>query len=1788
MRAIASRRKGNRWNRPAFRLFLGFLLMLQPSLLLAPAVLRAAAPDGTESNPYIVTTAEQLKQIRNDMDAYYRLEADIDLTAEGNWTPLIGVWFESFTGHLDGQNHTISNLTVSSSGFYLGLFETVGTGGVIENLKLQKPKVTGSGFSYAGALAGVFGGTAENVHVSGGTVSSGSDAGGLFGQVQSGASIQNSGSNTTVEGTYYAGGIAGSMSGGTIENSTSEGTVKSTNAGGIVGSAQSTAILGSSSHANVQGVNFSNSAGGIAGSMTGGSVSESFADGEVSGLFNVGGLVGVADSVTIRNSFAKGAATADPDNGFGTGGLVGKLAGSTVQASYASGAVSGSSSVGGLTGLVNNSTISDSYATGTVSGVMGVGGLIGGSEFMSSPTAVNRSYASGKVSGDPLWGTTGGLIGDRNQPFTISSSYYDKDRTKQSDTGPYSGTPKTKNEMIDESKFTGWDFHDPWHLDVRDGAPTFIRYDNVKPIMSGAIVRDDTPDQVTVAFPEKIKADSSALSQFEVSVDGQPAAILSADLSGKTLTLALDQSIMNGQTVSVIYSDAAPITDKAGNRMDGASITAVNEVEPHVAVTSYSPADNSENVPVGANLVLTFNETVTAMPGKNIFIRNAAGTAVAAIPANSAGVKVEGNVVTIDPPANLSPLSGYSVRIESGAFQHASDDVYGGIAKDTTWNFMTEADATARWVQVGQAGFSPGTAEEPVLQSDGSGGLYTAFRDKAHGNKITVMKLDSALNRWVGVGTAGFSEGPVHSPSLAAVGGRLYAAFEETIGDRKFVNVMKYEETGDADWEQVGSPLPSGTVSEVLDGADSAPFILEDQGTLYLAYRDGARDDKATVMQYNGSGDWQTVGTPGFSVGDVRDPSLAVAEGTLYIAFEDYVFDADFGATVMKYDALSHAWESVGGRGFTSGLAFGPILKSDLDALYVGYANDSYQASVMQYDVNADRWNPVGSPGFSPDQAYGLTFYADNGELYAAYEDWSHHNRLTLMKYAGIRWVEVGQAGFTADEAYEPSIVVSGGVPYAAYVDLANQRKLSVMKYVPVLNEAPTVGQMNIEGNLLVGETVTGRYVYHDVERDPEGTSIYRWYAADNAAGKNKKEIPGATEAELILSADLKGKYLIFEVTPAATAGTALGTPTPSAAAGPVADPGGAPLAPTNVAAFAGDESVSLTWDPVPEADRYEIYMGTETRAYGSSSAATVTGATYEMTGLTNGTTYYFAVKSVRGDRSSDFSEEVSAVPGTLESRNADLSALAVSGVALSPAFRPEVTSYLASVSYGVGSVTVTASVYDSGAELRINGLDAVSGHPTDPIALHTGSNRIRIEVTAPDERTHKTYSVTIVRQEDDSSTDDEPEPDSPNEEPDNGLPVVVNGQTYSQIAKGTSRTENGRVIFTAAVDTSRLSDQLDRSGEKPVIVVPIAMEADEFSVALTGEAVKKLENKQAVLEIRTSAGNYRIPAAEMVIEQLALRLDPNAKLSDIEVRISIGVSPDAKTQQVQALAGKSNFSVVAPPVDFSVTASYGGRTVEADRFQSYVAREIPLPAGTDPSKITTAIVVGEDGSLRHVPTYIAKRGDQWYAVVNSLTNSTYTLIWHPTSFADMEKHWAKTAVHDLASRMIVSGMDGTRFEPDRPITRAEFAAIAIRALGLGDRGDAAPPFADMPAGSWYAGVLAQAYEYGLFRGYPDGTFGPDRTITREEAVTAAVRAMKLAGLKEAAEGAAPDDTLERFSDGAMVASWAKEAMAAAVRGGLVNGGADSRLSPGQPITRAETSVLFRQLLIKSGLINGN
>ncbi|RBW67599.1 S-layer protein [Bacillus taeanensis] len=113
---------------------------------------------------------------------------------------------------------------------------------------------------------------------------------------------------------------------------------------------------------------------------------------------------------------------------------------------------------------------------------------------------------------------------------------------------------------------------------------------------------------------------------------------------------------------------------------------------------------------------------------------------------------------------------------------------------------------------------------------------------------------------------------------------------------------------------------------------------------------------------------------------------------------------------------------------------------------------------------------------------------------------------------------------------------------------------------------------------------------------------------------------------------------------------------------------------------------------------------------------------------------------------------------------------------------------------------------------------------------------------------------------------------------------------------------------------------------------------------------------------------------------------------------------------------------------------------------------------------------------------------------------------------SDIENHWAKEDILELNKRGIIAGVGNDNYAPDVPVTRGQFVAFLNRSLELSDV-EEVPPFSDVPPEHLFFEDVQKAVAANLISGYEDGTFKPERKITREEMAILLDRALNSKGI---------------------------------------------------------------------------
>jgi hypothetical protein len=266
------------------------------AILLAPTAASAfsAYGAGTSGNPYRIATCAQLEEIQNNPADYYVLVSNIDC----NGTAFTAI-SSTFTGVLDGQNHTIKNLVITGS----GLFSDT-SGATIKNLTIASGTISNAGGtgSFANTTHST---TLSNVH-SAMAITGADENGGLVGLSYDDLSISSSSYSGTITSSVYSGGLVGLIyNTGTnlITNSFFDGTFN------LVGT--------TFPHPDPS---FDN--GGLVGLMYGGSITNSYSSGTINfdiGAYVFGGLVGDTYNGVFNNDFAALTYSGSSPSSFGAG-----------------------------------------------------------------------------------------------------------------------------------------------------------------------------------------------------------------------------------------------------------------------------------------------------------------------------------------------------------------------------------------------------------------------------------------------------------------------------------------------------------------------------------------------------------------------------------------------------------------------------------------------------------------------------------------------------------------------------------------------------------------------------------------------------------------------------------------------------------------------------------------------------------------------------------------------------------------------------------------------------------------------------------------------------------------------------------------------------------------------------------------------------------------------------------------------------------------------------------------------------------------------------------------------------------------------------------------------------------------------------------------------------------------------------------------------------------------------------------------------------------------------------
>lgn len=379
-------------------------------------------------------------------------------------------------------------------------------------------------------------------------------------------------------------------------------------------------------------------------------------------------------------------------------------------------------------------------------------------------------------------------------------------------------------------------------------------------------------------------------------------------------------------------------------------------------------------------------------------------------------------------------------------------------------------------------------------------------------------------------------------------------------------------------------------------------------------------------------------------------------------------------------------------------------------------------------------------------------------------------------------------------------------------------------------------------------------------------------------------------------------------------------------------------------------------------------------------------------------------------------------------------------------------------------------------------------------------------------------------------------------------------------IIKPEVKIEGGRVTGIISEELLKRALELaaaSGNGHKQLIIDLLKLaDASSYELQLPTQSLQSKDPLHLLL--KTDQATMEIPST----------LLSNASVDTKTVSIRIG---QASADQLKADARKQ---IGNRPIQ-TLSIAAGDKVIAWNNSNAPITISIPYTPTAEELKHPNAIVVwsiASDGSVTAIPNgrYDAAAG----AVVFRTTSiNTYAIAYVTKTFGDLNSvPWAKQAIEAMAARDMITATATGSFNPEASITRADFAAILVRVLGLQSTNNNSTMFSDVPESAYYYNELVTAKALGIVTGTGDHTFNPNGNISRQDMMVLAARALAAAGMNAQAGGA-----LDAYSDAASVSAYARASVAAMVQAGLVNG-KNGQLAPNDSLSKAEAAVILYRI----------
>lgn len=177
------------------------------------------------------------------------------------------------------------------------------------------------------------------------------------------------------------------------------------------------------------------------------------------------------------------------------------------------------------------------------------------------------------------------------------------------------------------------------------------------------------------------------------------------------------------------------------------------------------------------------------------------------------------------------------------------------------------------------------------------------------------------------------------------------------------------------------------------------------------------------------------------------------------------------------------------------------------------------------------------------------------------------------------------------------------------------------------------------------------------------------------------------------------------------------------------------------------------------------------------------------------------------------------------------------------------------------------------------------------------------------------------------------------------------------------------------------------------------------------------------------------------------------------------------------------------------------------------------------------------------------------------------------SKFSDVSNHWSSPSVAYMTEKGYITGFKDGTFRPNKPMTRAEISTVLSKIFDI-KRTTTKNPFKDVQKGNWYEDYALALYDAGLITGLSSDEFGANKSITNQDLAVILTRTMKKYNiiLEPSIRGDLP------FSDTSKIKDYAKSSVSYLYERELLHGNANGTYEPQKEATRAQISALLERI----------